>query len=198
MMDSMATYRLAQDGLDAVLAAVPSDRWDTPSACAEWTVRDVAGHLIWGQHQMRAWATGEEYAQGAGAPGAPHPAEMAGDDPVATWRAARAASVPTLTDEALARMTTIPGLGEVPLIAVLNLLTTDTTTHSWDIAHGIGMDLHLQQALVTQAFDWARANMVRRPGFFGPELTPPDAADEQTRMLAYLGRAAWQPVPVRA
>jgi hypothetical protein len=32
------------------------------------------------------------------------------------------------------------------------------------------------------------------PGFFGPELTPPPDADEQTRWLAYLGRAAWQPV----
>ena len=195
MMDSMATYLLAQDGLDAVLAAVPADRWDTPSACAEWTVRDVAGHLIWGQHQMRAWATGEEYTQTAGAPGSPHPAEMAGDDPVATWRAARAASVPTLTDAALGSTTTIPGMGEVPLVAVLNLLITDTTTHSWDIAHGVGMALELQPVLVTHAFDWARANVVRRPGFFGPELTAPDAADEQTRMLAYLGRAAWQPVP---
>lgn len=195
MMDSMATYRLAQDGLDAVLAAVPADRWDTPSACAEWTVRDVAGHVIWGQHQLRAWATGAEYTQQAGAPGAPHPAEMTGDDPVATWRAARAASVPTLTDTALAGTTTIPGMGEVPLAAVLNLMITDTTTHAWDIAHGLGMELELQPVLVTHAFDWARANLVRRPGFFGPELTAPDAADEQTRMLAYLGRAAWQPVP---
>ncbi len=27
-------------------------------------------------------------------------------------------------------------------------------------------------------------------GFFGPELTPPTDVDEQTRMLAFLGRAA--------
>jgi hypothetical protein len=38
--------------------------------------------------------------------------------------------------------------------------------------------------------------VVRRSGFIGPELTPPEDADEQTRMLAFLGRAAWQPVPV--
>lgn len=30
---------------------------------------------------------------------------------------------------------------------------------------------------------------------FEPELTVPAEADEQTRMLAFLGRAAWQPVP---
>jgi uncharacterized protein (TIGR03086 family) len=195
-MDLMESYRLAQDGFDAVLANVPADRWDAPSACSEWTVRDVAGHVIWAQHQMRAWATGEEYTQRAGAPGAPHPAVMAGDDPVATWRAARAASVPTLTPEVLARRMSLPGLGEVPLAAVVSLLITDTTAHTWDVAHGLGLELRLPPELVTHAYDWGRANVVRRPGFFGPELTPPTAdADEQTRMLAFLGRAAWQPVP---
>lgn len=194
-MDTMESYRRAQDGLDAVLAEVRPDQWDGPSPCAEWTVRDVAGHVIWGQHQMRAWALGEEYTQMAGAPGAPHPAEMAGEDPVATWRAARQASVATLTEEALGRMTSIVGIGAVPLVAVVALLITDHVAHTWDIGYALGMDVRLDSALVGLAFDWARANVVRRPGFFGPELTPPADADEQCRMLAYLGRAAWQPVP---
>lgn len=193
-MDIMESYRQAQDGLEAVLAAVQPGQWDARSACTEWTVRDVAGHVIWAQHQMRAWATGEEYGERAGAPGSPHPGVLAGDDPVATWRAARAASVAELTEEALARTTTLPGLGEVPLVAVVTLLITDTVTHTWDIGHALGMKVRISPRLVTMAFDWARANVVRRPGFFGPELTPPADADEQTRMLAFLGRAAWQPV----
>src|SRR5689334_21469785 len=40
-MDTMDLYRRAQDEFDAVLAAVPDSRWDAPSACAEWSVRDV-------------------------------------------------------------------------------------------------------------------------------------------------------------
>jgi uncharacterized protein (TIGR03086 family) len=194
-MDTMELYRRAQDGFDAVLADVRADQWDAPSACAEWTVRDVAGHVIWGQHQMRAWATGEDYTEGAGAPGAPRPAVMVGEDPVATWRSARAASVATLTEATLARPTSIVGIGEVPLAAVVTLLITDHVAHTWDIGHALGMDVRLDPALVAVAFDWARANVVRRPGFFGPELAPPTGADEQTRMLAFLGRAAWQPVP---
>jgi uncharacterized protein (TIGR03086 family) len=194
-MDTMELYRRAQDGFDAVLAEVRPDQWETQSACAAWTVRDVAGHVIWGQHQMRAWATGDDYTEMAGAPGAPHPAVMTGDDPVATWRAAREASVVTLTEEKLARTTSITGMGEVPLAAVVTLLITDHVTHAWDIGHGLGMDVRLDPALVTVAFDWARANVVRRPGFFGPELTPPSSADEQTQMLAFLGRAAWEQVP---
>jgi hypothetical protein len=49
---------------------------------------------------------------------------------------------------------------------------------------------------VAIAFDWGRAHVVRRPGFFGPELEPPAEAGQQTRMLAFLGRAAWQSVTV--
>ena len=193
-MDAMQRYLRAQDELDAVLAAVRPDQWDAPSPCPEWTVRDLAGHLIWGQRQLQAWATGTDYADRRGAPGAPHPGEMAGSDPLATWRAARAESVPTLTPEALGRTTSIPGMGEVPLAAIVALLTTDTVVHSWDIGHAVGMDVRLDPVLVEGAFDWGRSNMVRRPGFFGPELEPPAGSDEQTRMLAFMGRAAWQPV----
>lgn len=195
IVETMQSYRRAQDGFDAVLAAVRPEQWPAPSGCAEWTVRDVAGHVIWGQHQLRAWATGEEYTEQAGAPGAPHPAVMAGDDPVATWRAAREMSVAALTEDSLGRTTSIVGLGEVPVAAVVTLLIADHVVHTWDIGHALGMDVRLEPALVTLAFDWARANVVRRPGFFGPELTAPAEADEQCRMLAFVGRAAWQPVP---
>jgi hypothetical protein len=53
--------------------------------------------------------------------------------------------------------------------------------------------VRLDPELLPGAFAWARDNVVRAPGFFGPELEPPPDADEQTRWLAYLGRAAWQP-----
>ena len=184
-MDTMDLYRHAQDGFDAVLAAVRDDQWDTPSACTEWSVRDVAGHVVWGQRQLRAWATGEDYAETAGAPGAPHPAVLAGADPVGTWRTA---SVGALTDEELGRPVSLPGLGEIPVAGIVALLTTDLVAHSWDIGSAAGQDVRLPPELVAVAFAWARANVVRRAGFFGPELVPPAGADEQTRMLAFLGR----------
>lgn len=194
-MNLMERYRRAQDGFDAMLAAVPPDQWDAPSACTEWTVRDVAGHVIWGQEQLRYWAIGQEYGNRNGAPGSPHPIDMAGTDPVATWRAARARSVESLTDEGLGRMVTIPGFGEVPVAAMVTTLVTDHLAHTWDIGHALGLDVPLDAELVPGSFEWARANIRRAPGFFGPELTPPPDGDEQTRWLAFLGRAAWQPVP---
>jgi uncharacterized protein (TIGR03086 family) len=188
--DLMDRYRRAQDRFDAVLAAVPAERWDAPSACSEWTVRDVAGHVIWGQEQLAHWATGRDYGRDDGAPGAAHPGRMAGGDVVATWRAARAAADQTLTDQALGRTVTLPALGERPLPAIVTLLVTDLLAHSWDVAHVLGHDLRIDLDLIAGSLAWARDNVIRLPGFFGPELAPPPGADEQTRWLAYLGRAA--------
>jgi uncharacterized protein (TIGR03086 family) len=191
-VDTMECYRRAQDGFDAVVAAVSADQWDAASACAQWSVRDVAGHVIWGQEQLRHWATSQPYLVMDGAPGAPHPGVLADDDPVATWRAARSATVESLTDEALARTVVLPGLGEQPVSAIVTLLITDHLAHAWDIGQGIGLDVRLDPQLVPVSFAWARGHVLRAPGFFGPELRPPSDADEQTRWLAYLGRAGWR------
>jgi uncharacterized protein (TIGR03086 family) len=184
----MELFEQAQDEVSRTLAAV--DDWDTPSTCPGWTVRDVAGHLIWGQLQLAAWASGSADPSPAGAPGTPHPAVLTGDDPVATWKSARAAADAALTEESLARLITLPGLGEVPVAGVVSLLVCDLTVHAWDIGHAVGQDVRLPAPLVAAALEWARGRAIRRPGFFGPELTPPPDADAQTRMLAFLGRAA--------
>jgi uncharacterized protein (TIGR03086 family) len=186
-------YRRAQDTFEAVLELVPPSGWDRPSACQGWTVRDVAGHAIWGQEQLRHWATGQDYDHPEGAPGAPHPGQLAGDDVVATWKAARAAADEALTDENLTRTVTLV-IGPRPLSAIVTLLVTDYLAHSWDIAHALGLDLRLDPDLIAGSLAWAHDNAIRAPGFFGPELTPPADADEQTRWLAYLGRATWERV----
>jgi uncharacterized protein (TIGR03086 family) len=190
-MNVMELYGRAQDGFDAVLAGVGADQWETPSTCPDWSVRDVAGHVIWAQRQLRAWATGEDYTEHAGAPGSAHPATVLADgDPVPLWRQARADATATLTAETLANPVSLPGVGDIPLVGVVTLLLSDTVTHTWDIAHALGQPVVLDPGAVAAAFEWSRANVIRQPGFFGPELTPPDGADDQTRMLAFLGREA--------
>ena len=140
-MDLMEAYRRAQDGVDAMLAAVPPEMWEAPSACPGWTLRDVAGHIIWGQEQMRHWATGQDYTVTAGAPGTSRPGEMASGDPLAMGRAARADSVKTLTAEAIGRTVDIPGLGTVPLAGLITAWWNDQLIHTWDIGHGLGTEV---------------------------------------------------------
>jgi uncharacterized protein (TIGR03086 family) len=186
----MELYQHAQDEFEKALAAMTPSDWDKPSTCPGWTVRDIAGHVTWAQHQLLAWATGAADPSTPGGPGTPHPAEvLAGGDPLTEYRKARAEANAVLTEETLARKITLPGMGEVPIAAVVALLVCDTTVHTWDLGHPVGQKIELPEPLVTAAHDWAKANVVRMPGFFGPEVTPPPDADAQTRLLAFVGRA---------
>jgi uncharacterized protein (TIGR03086 family) len=189
-MDTLQRYTRAQDGFDRIVAAVPPDRWDTRSACPEWTLRDVLGHVVWGQELVRHLATGRTYASTVGAPGAPDPGQLIGADPVGTWRAARAATDPTLTPAALAGIVHLRAFGDGPLEGFLTALVTDFLAHTWDIADPLGIDVRLASDLVPGCFEWARRNVQRVPGGIGPDLVPPPGADAQTRLLAFLGRGA--------
>ncbi len=187
---TMDRYCRAQDGFDAVAAAVPAEQWDTPSACAGWSNRDVLGHIVWGQELVRHLATGVPHESQVGAPGTLHPAALITGDPLRTWRAAREASLATLSPAALARTVALPVFGDAPLAVFITALTTDFLAHTWDIGHPAGLDVRLDADLLPAAFEWTRQNIIRRPGAIGPEITPPPGADEQTRFLAFLGRGA--------
>lgn len=189
-MDTMDRYTRSQDGFDRIVAAVPHDRWDAPSACSEWSARDVLGHVVWGQDLVRHLATGQPFESRIGAPGAPHPGQLIGAEPLGTWRAARAATAAVLTPAALDRVVTLEAFGQVPLRAFVTALVTDFLAHTWDIGHPLGLDVRLDPDLVPGCFAWSRQMDLRGPGGIGPELTPPAGADEQTRFLAYLGRGA--------
>ena len=193
MSDTLAQYQRATDEFDALVSTLGDADWDRPSTCTEWTVRDVMGHVIWGQRLTRGWATGHEYTGKGGAPGAPHPGrdELGGDDPLATWRVERAACYASLTAENLSRRVVSGAFGEIQVEWFVGLLVTDFLAHTFDIGHALGRDVRLAPDLVPGSFARMRERVFRAPGGIGPELTPPEDADEQTRYLAFLGRKAW-------
>lgn len=148
------------------------------------------GHVVWGQELVAHLATGRPYDCTLGAPGAPNPGQLVPTDPVGTWRAVRATSTATLTPPALARVVALRRFGQVPLETFVTALITDFLAHTWDIATAAGREVHLDPTLVPGCLDWAHANIVRGPGAFGTERTAAPDADEQTRLLAFLGRRA--------
>lgn len=192
MNELMDRYHRAQEEFDETVAALPADAWDRPSACRDWTARDVLAHVIWGQELIRAWATGQDVPSTVGAPGSKHPGARVGDDPVGAWRAAREAAEAAITPEGLNRVVNSRGFGEIRVEDfIAGPLFMDTLTHAWDIGRAAHREVRLDPALLAAAFEWSRGNLMRIPGALGPELTPPEGADQQTRYLAYLGRKAW-------
>lgn len=46
MNTTLSTFDEARQPLEAVLSAVPADRWADPSPCEGWSARDVLSHII--------------------------------------------------------------------------------------------------------------------------------------------------------
>lgn len=186
MSDATTGYRTALNDFDATIQRVPADAWGNPSPCEGWTALDVAGHVISGLHMARLLASG-----GTPPREAPPTAEVVGDDPVASWRSARDATLAALTPEALARV--VPGpMGEMPLGAMIEqFMTGEVMVHTWDLARAAGLDVTLDPRLVDETFTrWEPLDgpAMRQPGVFAAKLPAPEGASPQEQLMAFLGR----------
>jgi uncharacterized protein (TIGR03086 family) len=177
----------ALDGFEAVMAQVPSGRWDAPSPCQGWSAADVAGHVIGNLRAVEAFATGSEEEPGPAAP-----RSAAGDDALAAWRCARADMMAVLDARALERGVPLPWGGEMPLGEFLERYPLEILVHTWDLAQATGQSAALDPGLVRDALIPARqfAPVARQSGLVGPEQAVPEAADDLTRLLAIFGRTA--------
>ncbi len=172
--------RLARAFTDRV-EAVPAERWANPSPCAGWTARDVVRHMV---------ETSEVFL---GMVGLELPAgPSADDDPVAAWAAARDAVQATLDDPALASLSYDGRFGPTTFEqGVGRFVCADLVVHTWDLARATGLDERLDPDAVHELLVGMEPmdEILRESGAFGPKVEPPEGADEQTRLLAFLGRA---------
>ena len=163
--------------------AVPADKWSAPSPCEDWTALDVVRHVSQ-TPGMFFQMIGKEV------PSVP-PVD---DDPVAAVEAMRSNLQAALDDPEVATTEFDGFFGKSTFEAAVDrFLNFDLVVHNWDLSRAAGLDetipehdLDRLEAASTQFGDAMRA-----PGVFGPELTPPEGADRQTKLLAFLGRKAF-------
>ncbi|MDL4777274.1 MULTISPECIES: TIGR03086 family metal-binding protein [Thermomonosporaceae] len=186
MAQTLTGYHRALDLFEGVVGGVARDGWEAPSPCAGWTARDVAGHVTGGQRMIQALAAGAPPPDLWAAPAAFSPG-----DALMAWRTARKECAAALTPEALARPIPFAGLGELPLGDFLEGYILEPLVHAWDLARATGQPARLDPDLVHHAFATAQvlAATLRETGRLGPARPAPRGADEQTRLLSFLGRA---------
>ena len=175
-------YRRLADAFAAKIAAVPSDRWQSQSPCEEWTARGVVNHVVSTQGMFLGFV-GDELGD----------IPSADDDPLAAWNAARAKVQERLDDPERAKIE-FQGLTRTSTFeaAVDKFLCTDLVVHGWDLASATGLDDRIDPddaARIRQNME-SMGDALRGPRAFGPEVEPPAGADEQQKMLAFLGRRA--------
>jgi uncharacterized protein (TIGR03086 family) len=174
-------YRKLTAQMDQRIAAVSPDQWSSPTPCEGWTVRDVVGHLV-DSSKLFLGFIGRSLPDGA---------PTVADDPLGAFRAATGAVQEALDDPATADQEYEGFSGPTKFAdGVDNFLSADLVVHQWDIARATGQDETLDLDEVRSLDSRLRplGDMLRSPGAFGPEIEPAPDADEQTRLLNFLGR----------
>jgi len=173
-------YRRLSDAFAAKVAAVPGPKWSAPTPCPDWNVGDLVGHVV-GTQGMFLGFIGAEMG----------PQPSVADDPVKAFDGARAAVQEILDDPARAATEFEGMLGRTTFETGVNtFLCTDLVVHGWDLARAAGLDETISPAEIPKV--WAAmkplSDTMRSPRAFGPEVEAPPDADEQTRLLCFLGR----------
>jgi uncharacterized protein (TIGR03086 family) len=173
-------YDRLADALATKIEAVTPDRWSSPSPCADWTARDVVRHVV-ETHGMFLGFIGGELG----------PIPSVDDDPAAAFGAARSIVHENLDDPARAT-TGFQGFAGPTTFetAVDGFLCFDLVVHGWDLARATGLDERIEPEEVRRVRERTAdfGAMLRSPGVCGPEVEVPDDADEQSKLLAFLGR----------
>lgn len=185
MSENLRRYTKAMYALDAVARRVPADAWDQQSPCADWTAREVVGHVTYGTRALLARLSGGD------APAEAPEAELAGDDPCVTIGEAMDWALAELDRPGALQKVVATPFGEMPVDAMLGIVCTDSFAHTWDVAQAAGIPHGLDQGMAATLHQnlAPMADALRGPGMFGPAVEVPADADNVTQLMGFLGRS---------
>ncbi|MEO6882175.1 MAG: TIGR03086 family metal-binding protein [Mycobacteriaceae bacterium] len=169
-----------------VIDAIAVDRWELPTPCSDWTVRDLVQHVVAG-NQRFADALGGATATATAAVGS-SPAES---DLVTAYRQSTAVLLEAFRRPgALEQMVTVP-FGTVPAPVALHLRVIELLVHGWDIARATGQQGVFPAGLAEQELAFSRAALVDIPADRRPFAAAEPVAEDAPaidRLVAQLGR----------
>jgi len=181
-MDIVELLGRALDQTGSIIDNISADQLDLPTPCESWNVRTVIGHLVRGNQNTAAVATGGQRQ--------PSPIADVGDDPWTAYRES-AATVKQAWQSIPLDQTYQTPLGALPAPALLTLRLSDNVTHGWDLARATGQTPRYDDDVVQAAFAFATGQFgSARPvgGPFAAPVSVPDDLPAIDRLAAYLGR----------
>jgi uncharacterized protein (TIGR03086 family) len=188
MTDAIVLFQRAVDGFNRHVHAVKPSQWHDETPCDDWDVRMLTNHVTVEQLWVPPLVDGRTVAEiGDSLDG-----DRLGDDPVAAWDAAVAASVASFGAPGALDGTVSLSSGAKSTAEYCWEMTTDALIHSWDLARGIGADEALDPELVGLVYEQILpiAPSLQETGMFAPPVPVPDDAPLQTKLLALFGRRA--------
>jgi uncharacterized protein (TIGR03086 family) len=180
---------LALEAIDLLIDAtsqIAPGNWDNPSNLAEWSLRDLVGHVTGSATKIVTLVEDGKLWDGPS-----QPADWTCDDPVERLRELAARLRDAFPAADLDAMRISPE-GEVPLRRALVYPVSDLALHSWDIHRSQGQSIELPEdllALCQGLVESVPEAVLRRPGGFGPAQRAPTDSSPTTRLMAFLGRS---------
>jgi uncharacterized protein (TIGR03086 family) len=171
----------------AMADSISPDDLGKRTACTEWDVRTLLGHMT---GVCESFAAGFQGAPVGGPP--PTPDAAPGGDPVAAFgRAADALLRAARAPGALEKTVKLP-FGEMPGDRAVAIPVADQMIHTWDLATGLGRPFTMDEALATETLQMMHQLLspaARGAGqAFGEAVPCPASAPVQDRLLAFSGR----------
>lgn len=162
---------------------VPADSWDNASPCEGWTARDIVRHLVewipgyFGDHGVEFGAIAS-----------------VDDDPVAAWATVDGVLSAALADATQATRIIEGPFGPQSLAETVDMIVVgDVCIHTWDLARATELDESLDADQVQRMLASMGSipdEVLRSGGMFGPRIDVADDTDDQTKLLAFVGRRA--------
>jgi uncharacterized protein (TIGR03086 family) len=181
----------AIDATGQLVGSVRDEQWEQPSACSDWSIRQLVNHLVGGDRLCTRVLRGEPLPPMDQLIGAAR-ADQLGDDPAAAYRATAAELLEALrAPGVLDGVYTVP-MGTLPGPAVAHLRLVETLVHGWDLASGLGTPAPYPDALVEPEIAVSRDLLTRLPEGrhpFAPSQPVAYDAPAIDRLAALLGRS---------
>ena len=188
MPDVPELYGRALDGFGELLREVRDEQWGDPTPCADWTVRDLANHVIGENRWVPSMMAGRTVAEVGDA----FDGDLLGDDPARAWDEAAADALAAVREPGALERTVHLSFGDHSGRYYIGQVLSDHVIHAWDLARAIGADEQQDPDLVRFAYDELvpQFEQWRAAGAFGPKAEVDEGADLQTKLLAEAGRRA--------
>ena len=181
MSEYLDRYNTIAGGFTARVSGVSGDAWENPSPCAGWVARDIVGHVVGWVPSFFSGAAGLVFEAGP----------AINDDPMGAWLQVDATLRSSLTDPHVAGRAFDGPPGRMTVEQSIDMIVSgDLLIHTWDLARAAGLDERLDPTQVHRMFEGVQPydEMLRSSGQYGPRVVVPDDADEQTKLLAFMGR----------
>jgi len=188
-VDAIDALQRATEDYRSRLHKVHSPRqWESPTPCDQWTVRDVADHILGGNRFTVMILDGL-------APAAAMDRVMHGDfvdEPIRAFDKSSSEQLAAFRQPGMLERLHQHPIGLISGRRLAALRMSDLVVHGWDLARALGLPEELDPELVTESIA-VFGELAENPAaadFFGPGAgrTLPEGASDQSRLLDMVGR----------